>query len=115
MTVVIIVRRHRPRKRAIPYAAAYRMIIGVSGILGRPVKPGDDSCDYCSPSSPAKADDPVRRGLSNDHQRLWNTGSPGQLARTVVTIVRRQRQRVRRNPYTAADGLVIRVSGVLDG
>src|SRR5258708_20515256 len=81
MRVVIIVRRHRPRKRAIPYAAAYRMIIGVSGILGRQVKPGDDSCDYCSPSSPAKADDPVRRGLSNDHRRLWNTGSPGQPGR----------------------------------
>jgi hypothetical protein len=45
MTIVIIVRRHHPRKRAIPYAAAYRMIIGVSGILGRPVKPGDDGRD----------------------------------------------------------------------
>jgi hypothetical protein len=43
MTVVIIVRRHRPRKRTIQYAAAYRMIISVSGILGRPVKPGEHS------------------------------------------------------------------------
>src|SRR5437899_1172520 len=31
------------------------------------------------PSSPAKAGDPVRLGLSIDHQRLWNTGSPGQV------------------------------------
>src|SRR5258708_35600228 len=87
MTVVISVRRHRPRRRAIPYAAAYRMIISVSGILGRPVKPGDDSCDYCSPSSPAKAGDPVRRGLSNDHQRLWNTGSPGQARTSPLLII----------------------------
>ncbi len=28
------------------------------------------------PSSPAKAGDPVRRGRSINHQRLWNTGSP---------------------------------------
>src|SRR5258708_1221375 len=112
MTVVIIVRRHRPPKRAIPYPPPYRMIIGVSGILGRPVKPGDDSCDYCSPSSPAKADDPVRRGLSNDHQRLWNTGSPGQLAITVVIIVRRHRPRRRAIPYAAAYRMSISVSGI---
>jgi hypothetical protein len=33
--------------RAIQYAAASRLITNVSGILGRPVKPGDDSgiCD----------------------------------------------------------------------
>jgi hypothetical protein len=35
--------RHPPRKRGIQYAAAYQFIISVSGILGRPVKPGDDS------------------------------------------------------------------------
>jgi N utilization substance protein B len=35
--------RH-PRKRVIPYAAAPRFITSASGILGRPVKPGDDSC-----------------------------------------------------------------------
>jgi hypothetical protein len=28
--------------RAIQYAAASRFILNVSGILGRPVKPGDD-------------------------------------------------------------------------
>jgi hypothetical protein len=35
--------RHPPRKRGIQYAAAYRSIISVSGILGRPVKPADDT------------------------------------------------------------------------
>jgi hypothetical protein len=29
--------------RVIQYAAAFRLITNVSGILGRPVKPGDDS------------------------------------------------------------------------
>ena len=38
-----IFRCHHPRKRMIQYAAAPRFIIGASGILGRPVKPGDDS------------------------------------------------------------------------
>jgi hypothetical protein len=33
---------HTPRKRGIQYAAASRLIPGVSGILDRPVKPGDD-------------------------------------------------------------------------
>jgi len=32
-------------------------------------------------SSPAKAGDPVRRGLSVDHRRLRNTGSSGQAGR----------------------------------
>jgi hypothetical protein len=39
-----IFRRHHPRKRMIQYAAVSRFIISGSGILGRPVKPGDDSC-----------------------------------------------------------------------
>jgi hypothetical protein len=34
---------HPPRKRGIQYAAASRRISGISGILDRPVKPGDDS------------------------------------------------------------------------
>jgi hypothetical protein len=34
-------RCHHPRKRMIQYAAAPRLIISASGILGRPVKPGD--------------------------------------------------------------------------
>ncbi|MDD1535685.1 hypothetical protein C7U89_20235 [Bradyrhizobium sp. WBOS4] len=33
---------HSPPKRGIQYAAAHRSIIAVSGILGRPVEPGDD-------------------------------------------------------------------------
>jgi hypothetical protein len=33
---------HHPRKQMIQYAAAPRFIISASGILGRPVKPGDD-------------------------------------------------------------------------
>jgi hypothetical protein len=37
--------RHTPRKRSIQYAAAFRFIFSVSGILDRPVKPGDDSSD----------------------------------------------------------------------
>jgi hypothetical protein len=35
-------RCHYPRKRMIQYAAASRFITGTSGILSRPVKPGDD-------------------------------------------------------------------------
>jgi hypothetical protein len=34
---------HHPQKRMIQYAAASRSIAGASGILDRPVKPGDDS------------------------------------------------------------------------
>jgi hypothetical protein len=34
---------HHPRKRVIQYAAASRLIASASGILGRPVKPGDDT------------------------------------------------------------------------
>jgi hypothetical protein len=41
-------RCHHPRKRMIQYAAAPRFITGTSGILGRPVKPGDDSCVVAS-------------------------------------------------------------------
>jgi hypothetical protein len=37
-----------PAKAGIQYAAARRFIAGVSGILGRPVKPGDDTCG-CGP------------------------------------------------------------------
>src|SRR3981081_3136445 len=33
---------HHPRKRVIEYAEAPRLLPAVSGILGRPVKPGDD-------------------------------------------------------------------------
>jgi hypothetical protein len=36
-------RCHHPRKRVIQYAAASRFVISASGILGRPVKPGDDT------------------------------------------------------------------------
>src|SRR5258708_32752586 len=64
MTVVIIVRRHRPRKRTIQYAAAYRMSIGVSVILGRPVKPGDDSCVLCSARPPPLSGDPIGLGAA---------------------------------------------------
>ena len=42
---------HRPRRRAIEYAAASRCIMIVSGILDRPVKPGDDSGECCSVST----------------------------------------------------------------
>jgi hypothetical protein len=35
-------------------------------------------------SSPAKADDPVRRGLSMKHNSFWNTGSPGQVGATTA-------------------------------
>src|SRR3954451_5510123 len=38
-----IFRPHHPRRRVIQYAAAYRCHTIVSGILDRPVKPGDDS------------------------------------------------------------------------
>ena len=41
---ILRARCHPPRKRGIQYAAALRLIPDVSGILGRPVKPGDDSC-----------------------------------------------------------------------
>src|ERR1700753_3424409 len=34
--------RHRPRRRAIQCAEASRLFTTVSGILDRPVKPGDD-------------------------------------------------------------------------
>jgi hypothetical protein len=34
--------------RAIQYAAASRFISNASGILGRPVKPGDDSGGVCA-------------------------------------------------------------------
>jgi len=39
----LILLRHHPRKRVIQYAAAFRLIPSVSGILDRSVKPGDDS------------------------------------------------------------------------
>jgi len=35
---------HCARKRAIQYAAASQQDFAVSGILDRPVEPGDDSC-----------------------------------------------------------------------
>jgi len=51
--MILLQQRHResipcattryPRKWMIQYAAASRLHLGVSGILGRPVKPGDDS------------------------------------------------------------------------
>jgi hypothetical protein len=34
---------HHPRKRVIQYVAASRLIASASGILGRPVKPGNDT------------------------------------------------------------------------
>jgi hypothetical protein len=37
--------------RAIQYAAASQLNTTVSGILGRPVKPGDDSCEDSARSS----------------------------------------------------------------
>jgi hypothetical protein len=40
---------HHPRKRVIQYAAASRLITSASGILGRPVKPGDDSSKCGTP------------------------------------------------------------------
>src|ERR1700733_10891444 len=39
--------RHAPRRRGNQYAAASRSMTGVSGILGRPVKPGDDVRTSC--------------------------------------------------------------------
>jgi hypothetical protein len=75
-----------PRKRVIQYAVASRLITRASGILGRPVKPGDDTSvgakalrhaplqhprllpgmtttvavdPHTQTSSPAKAGDPV--------------------------------------------------------
>jgi len=36
--------RHHPRKRMIQYAAAFVFNRWRLGILGRPVKPGDDDC-----------------------------------------------------------------------
>ena len=97
---------HPPRKRGIQYAAAFRFIISASGILDHPharvMTTGDvaqgggvrgrvgglrrrplrhnkslaHSATHHDLSSPAKAGDPVRRGFSIHHQRLWNTGSP---------------------------------------
>jgi hypothetical protein len=34
------------RRRVIQYAAASRLIVNVSGILDRPVKPGDDGSGF---------------------------------------------------------------------
>jgi hypothetical protein len=48
--------------RTIQFVAAFRLFSGVSGILGRPVKPGDDECEcgacwdrHCEPTGRANA------------------------------------------------------------
>ncbi|MDD1528101.1 hypothetical protein C7U92_18395 [Bradyrhizobium sp. WBOS7] len=51
---------HSPRKRGIQYAAAHRSIIAISGILGRPVEPGDDSGIAATPPPATPAPSSVR-------------------------------------------------------
>jgi hypothetical protein len=43
-----IVGRHTPRKRSTQYSRAFAIHHERSGILGRPVKPGDDVYKYCT-------------------------------------------------------------------
>ncbi len=47
-------RCHHPRKRLIQYAVVSRGASGVSGILDRPVEPGDDSCGWGGNAQPSE-------------------------------------------------------------
>ena len=82
---------HPPRKRGIQYAAAPRFMTGASGILDRPVKPGDDSGvggdDSCGlerhPSHTFGCHPPRKRGIQYAAASRFMTGASGILDRPV--------------------------------
>ncbi|MGY3696412.1 hypothetical protein ACVIGA_006492 [Bradyrhizobium sp. USDA 3240] len=84
-------RCHAPRKRGIQYAAAVELGTAVSGILDRPVKPGDDSFGWVGDDARYAAADAAASVSASTANRSGSAGTGKCFSRAATTGAKKLR------------------------